>query len=58
LENKTRVKDCVEFKNELHEKLYAKSGAKNFSEYINYVNSNYSGKKTRSEEYKKGKLAG
>jgi hypothetical protein len=45
MENKTQINDCVEFKNELHEKLYAKSGAKNFSEYINYVNSNYSDNK-------------
>ncbi|GBU23267.1 hypothetical protein R80B4_03184 [Fibrobacteres bacterium R8-0-B4] len=45
MENKTQIRDCVEFKNELHELLYMKSGVKNFSEYINYVNSNYSGNK-------------
>jgi|GEM_PF-5727247 len=42
MENKTRIIDCVEFKNELHNKLYIKSGAKNFNEYIKYINSTYS----------------
>ena len=42
MENPTRIIDCVEFKNELHEKLYIKSGAKNFNEYIKYINSIYS----------------
>ena len=35
----TRIIDCVEFKIELHKKLYIKSGAKNFNEYIKYINS-------------------
>jgi len=47
MDNNTQINDCVEFKKELHEKLYAKSGARNFNEYINYVNSNYSGNKTQ-----------
>ena len=42
MEKTTKVIDCVEFKNELHEKLYKKSGATNFHEYIKYINSVYS----------------
>jgi hypothetical protein len=40
--NRDVIIDCVEFKNELHKKLYEKSGANNFYEYIKYVNSIYS----------------
>jgi len=50
MENITKITDCVEFKNELHKKLYAKSGAKNFNEYIKYINSIYSANKTNSEK--------
>jgi hypothetical protein len=42
MENKIIINDCVEFKNELHKKLFIKSGAKDFNEYIKFVNSNYS----------------
>jgi len=42
MENLTTIIDCVEFKNELHKKLYVKSGAKDFNEYIKYINSIYS----------------
>ena len=42
MEKTAEVIDCVEFKNELHEKLYKKSGANNFYEYIKYINSVYS----------------
>ena len=52
MENITTIIDCVEFKNELHKKLYVKSGAKDFNEYIKYVNSMYSGNKTYPEENK------
>ena len=45
----TKIIDCVEFKNELHKKLYIKSGAKNFNEYIKYINSHYSDNKKFSE---------
>ena len=45
MENMTTITDCVEFKNELHKKLYVKSGAKDFNEYIKYINSVYSDKK-------------
>jgi hypothetical protein len=48
MENITTINDCVEFKNELHKKLYVKSGAKNFNEYIKYINSTYSDNKTYS----------
>ena len=50
MENITTIIDCVEFKNELHRKLYAKSGAKDFNEYIKYINSMYSGNKTYPEK--------
>jgi hypothetical protein len=30
--------DCVKFKNELHENLLKKSGAKSLREYVEYVN--------------------
>ena len=46
MKNTTTITDCVEFKNELHKKLYVKSGAKDFAEYIKYVNALYSDKKT------------
>lgn len=36
--NKEKKFDCVKFKNELQEKLYVKSGAKNLAEYIIYAN--------------------
>ena len=52
MENITQIIDCVEFKNELHKKLYAKSGAKNFNEYIKYINTIYSVNKTNPEESK------
>jgi hypothetical protein len=45
MENITTIIDCVEFKNELHKKLYIKSGANDFNEYIKYINSIYSSKK-------------
>jgi hypothetical protein len=32
------VKDCVLFKQDLHEKAYTKSGVKNFREYVDYIN--------------------
>jgi hypothetical protein len=32
------IEDCVKFKQDLHEKSYKASGAKNFNEYIEYVN--------------------
>jgi hypothetical protein len=53
MENTVKINDCVEFKNNLHEKLYTKSGAKNFGEYIKYVNLLYSNNKIFSEENKK-----
>ena len=46
MENITTIIDCVEFKNELHKKLYVKSGANDFNEYIKYINSMYSDNKT------------
>jgi hypothetical protein len=49
---KTVIINCVEFKNELHKKLYIKSGAKNFNDYIKYINSNYSGNINSSERLK------
>jgi hypothetical protein len=52
MENMTTITDCVEFKNELHKKLYEKSGAKNFNEYIKYINSIYSDNKSNSEKDK------
>jgi hypothetical protein len=42
MENMIKINNCVEFKNELHEKLYLKSGANNFEEYIKYIKSVYS----------------
>jgi len=42
MENTTKIKDCVEFKNELHKQLFLKSGAKDFNEYIKFINSIYS----------------
>jgi hypothetical protein len=47
MENQTKIIDCVEFKNELHKKLYEKSGTKNFNEYINSI---YSDNRTYSKE--------
>jgi len=52
MENMTTITDCVEFKNELHKKLYVKSGAKDFNEYIKYINSVYSDNKSNSERNK------
>jgi hypothetical protein len=52
MENITKIIDCVEFKNELHRKLYAKSGAKSFDDYVKYINSIYSLKKINTEEDK------
>jgi len=48
MENITTITDCVEFKNELHKKLYVKSGARDLNEYIKYINSIYSDNKTYS----------
>lgn len=42
MESTAIVMNCVEFKNELHKKLYKASGANNFNEYIKYINSIYS----------------
>jgi hypothetical protein len=50
MENIATINDCVEFKNELHKNLYAKSGARDFNEYIKYINSIYSGNKTDFDE--------
>jgi len=36
--NKEKLFDCIKFKNELHENLLKKSGAKNLREYVEYVN--------------------
>jgi hypothetical protein len=38
--NKGKQFDCVKFKNELHENLLKKSGAKNLREYVEYINKN------------------
>jgi hypothetical protein len=53
MENAVKINDCVEFKNDLHKKLYIKSGAKNFNEYIKFINSIYSSNKIFSEKEKK-----
>jgi hypothetical protein len=50
MENTARIIDCVEFKNELHKKLYEKSRAHNFNEYIKYINSMYSDTKGFSKK--------
>ena len=42
MKNSEQIIDCVEFKNELHRKLFIKSGAKDFNEYIKYINEIYS----------------
>ena len=42
MKSETQITDCVEFKNELHRKLFIKSGARDFNEYIKYINSIYS----------------
>ena len=52
MENTARIADCVEFKNELHKKLYIKSGAHNFSEYIHYVNALCSDNKSTPKKEK------
>ena len=52
MENSIKIKDCVEFKNELHKKLYIKSGANNFNEYIKYINSLYSSEEKSIEKDK------
>jgi hypothetical protein len=49
MNNTPQIIDCVEFKNELHKKLYEKSGANNFNEYIKYLNSIYSGNNAYTE---------
>ena len=49
MENTTRIIDCVAFKDELHKKLYIESGARDFNEYINYVNSKFSSKENSSK---------
>lgn len=54
MENSTRISDCVAFKNELHKKLYIKSGASNFNEYIAYINSMYSDCKNVFKKSKAG----
>ncbi|GHU24258.1 hypothetical protein FACS1894172_10550 [Spirochaetia bacterium] len=36
-----RILDCVQFKDDLHKKSFSASGAKNFDEYINYVNQKF-----------------
>jgi hypothetical protein len=46
-----RITDCVLFKQELHENSYKRSGAYNFTEYINYVNDAF----LKSEWHKKAK---
>jgi len=35
--SKEEIKDCVQFKNDLYEKSWKKSGAKNIDEYVKYV---------------------
>jgi len=55
MENIKTIIDCVEFKNELHKKLYVKSGAKDFNEYIKYINSMYSDNKTSHSKILKKK---
>ena len=50
MQNTIKVSDCVEFKNELHQKLYKKSGVHTFNEYIQYINSKYSDKIEYSEK--------
>jgi hypothetical protein len=50
MENTTKIIDCVEFKNELHKKLYKKSGANNFDEYIKYINLKYSNNRNFSKK--------
>jgi hypothetical protein len=52
MKNTIKIIDCVEFKNELHKKLYLKSGAKNFTEYVKYINSIYTSNKSFSEKSK------
>ena len=37
MKSSEQIIDCVEFKNELHRKLFVKSGAKDFNEYIKYI---------------------
>ena len=53
-----QIVDCVEFKNELHRKLYIKSGAKDFNEYIAYINSIYSDSKNYLNNSKDSYVAG
>ncbi|GHV84198.1 hypothetical protein AGMMS50212_15380 [Spirochaetia bacterium] len=37
-DEQTKIVDCVQFKHDLHEKLFRKSGANNLREYIQYIN--------------------
>jgi hypothetical protein len=57
MENSVRIVDCVEFKSELHRKLYIKSGAKDFNEYIKYINSTYSDKKQSTRKTSLGLIS-
>jgi hypothetical protein len=52
MENTTKVIDCIEFKDELHKKLYKESGANNFNEYIKYINAIYSDNRSNSVKNK------
>ncbi|MDR2600308.1 MAG: hypothetical protein LBC73_08535 [Oscillospiraceae bacterium] len=52
MKNTIKINDCVEFKNELHKRLYEKSGAKDFNEYIKYISSNYSFNKATTKSNK------
>ena len=45
-----RIVDCVKFKDDLHERLWKKSGAKTLKEYAEYVN-----KRTSERELSKRK---
>ena len=40
-----RITDCVKFKDDLHERLWKKSGAKTLKEYAEYVNKRASERK-------------
>jgi len=56
MENTEKIKDCVEFKNELHKKLFIKSGAKDFNEYIKFINSVYSNSEKSIEKIVTGQI--
>jgi hypothetical protein len=36
--NDQKIVDCVKWKHDLYEKAYKTSGARNFAEYIDFVN--------------------